>query len=222
MNVTTFIGRTEHRLLLSPIGFRLIDEFTGEAPIGSVSCVLDKRDASGSWVPTGAQARRSAGGIVIFPALSRVARRGLVGAPPETFRARFKANFYIPFYRITQDGLTFAAPPYNDEEPPANPSRVPQDVVLVPAPSYPFSSEVRVLRGVVTGPDGEVADAEVSRGNTERVLTDPRGGYALPLRQTSLHTPVVIDATDHRTGRVGQITVTLPDALGRDQPIAIS
>jgi hypothetical protein len=222
MNVTSFIGNTERRLLVSPIGFRLINELTGDAPIGRVTSELDRRDASGQWVPMNVRAQRNASGIVIFPALTRTARRGLASVPPGSFRARFNADFYIPIYRVTEDGVAFDAPPYNDEEAPAILNRVPQDVMLAPAPAYPFPAEWRVLRGVVTGAAGPVADAEVSRGNTVRVLTDPRGGYALPLRQTKLNTPVVIDATDHRTGRVGQITVTLPDALGRDQPIAIS
>jgi hypothetical protein len=222
VNALTLIDGIERRLLLSPIGFRLIDDLTGTAPVGRVSCMLDRRDASGQWVPTDVRPQRTAGGIVIFPGLSRTTRRDVAGLPAQSYRARFSADFYIPVYRVTQDGVTFDAAPYNDEVEPANPRRVPLDVMLAPAPGYPFAPEMRVLRGAVTGPPGPVGDAEVARGNTERVLTDPQGCYALPLRQEKLHVPIVIDATDHRGGRVGQITVTLPDALGSDQRIAIS
>ena len=217
-----FVATSGSRLSASPIGFRLIDDLTGVAPFGRVGCVLDTKDGAGAWVPSGVLAQRSASGVVIFPNLGRTARRGLAGAAPQRFRARFTAEFYIPLYVATQDGLEFDAPLYNDEEPPPGLTGIPHDVVLVPAPSAPCAPELRVLRGAVRGADGPVANVEVSRGNVDRVLTDPRGDYALPLRLPPLIGQITIDATDHRTGRVGHVTVTLPDALDRGQLIAIS
>jgi hypothetical protein len=65
-------------------------------------------------------------------------------------------------------------------------------------------------------------NAEVARGNTERVLTDESGSYALPLRLTPNNVPVVIDAVDHHSGENGQITITLPADLGTDNVILIA
>jgi hypothetical protein len=157
----------------------------------------------------------------LFPELGRTARRGLGGAPVQRFRARFAAEFYTPLYQSTQDGMEFDVHPFNDAEPPPGLSGIPQDVVLVPAPNFPFTPELRVLRGTVSGAEGPVANAEVSRANDDRVLTDTRGEFALPLRQAPLTGQVTIDAADRRTGRIGQITVTLPDALVAGQLIAI-
>ena len=67
-----------------------------------------------------------------------------------------------------------------------------------------------------------MVNAEVSRGNTERVLSDEQGSYALPLRLTPDNTPVAIDAVDHISGEHGQITVTLPADLGGSKLIVIA
>ena len=92
---------------------------------------------------------------------------------------------------------------------------------MTPAPAFPFPRSLKLLRGQVIGSSGPIADAEVSQPNIECVVTDRKGCYALPLRQVPNGKPVEINATDHRTRRVGHITIVLPDALGRSQPITI-
>ena len=220
--MSLFVAIAGRRLSASPIGFRLIDDLTAAAPLGRVTCVLDARTDAGTWVPSGVPAARSASGIVIFPGLGRTARRGLSGAPPRRFRARFAAEFYIPLYAALQEGLEFDAPPYNDEEPPPGLTGIPQVVVLVPAPNHPFPPELRVLRGAVRDAAGPVAHTEVSRGNVDRVLTDTNGEFALPLRLPPRRGAITVDATDHRTGRAGQLVLTLPAALDHSQLIALS
>jgi hypothetical protein len=219
--VTALAALSGTFLTLSPVGFRLIDDMSGQAPIGLVRCKLEVSDGAGAWVPTGIVASRSLGGIVIFPGLGRVARRGLAEAQSQRYRAGFDAEFYRPQYRVLQEGLEFDVAPYNDAEPPPGLNGVPLDVVLVPASNFPFPPELRVLRGTVRFGSNAVSDAEVSRGNVDRTLTDARGEYALPLRLPPLTGQITIDATDHRTGRVGHVDVNLPGALGIGQPIAI-
>jgi hypothetical protein len=47
----------------------------------------------------------------------------------------------------------------------------------------------------------------------ERVLSDERGVFALPLRWAPFSGNVVLDAIDHRTGRTDQLTLALPQDL---------
>lgn len=213
--------------LYSPIGFRLIDEFTGRPPIGPIVIDLDIKDGA-DWRPTGIVAGRSMSGIVIFPRLGR--RADPVGALPETYRIRISAEFYRPFYCLTADGIEFTVYPYNDTNPPTdytvNPPLVikPQvrDEKLIPGVNYPFPTHVRVLRGKVIDAAGQpIVHAEVVRDNTERAVSGEKGAYALPLRWTVNGVSVPIDATDHRTGLTGTINITLPADLGSSQTISI-
>jgi hypothetical protein len=222
MTIASFKAYDGRKLTVSPVGFRLIDELTGRAPLGTISCALDAMTSGGAWAASPVTASRNAAGIVIFPDLGRTARRGLSGAVPLRFRARFVADLYIPLFFAVQDGLEFTASLFNDEEPPPGLTGIPQDVMLVPDVTYPFTPEIRVLRGEVRDAAGPVARVEVSHTVAERVVTDARGCFALPLRQVPLAGDVTIDATDHRTGRAGSITVTLPDALDAGQIISIS
>jgi hypothetical protein len=209
------------RLTYSPVGFRLIDDITGREPIGAITCSVLIQDASSQWHPTDLQPVRSASGILIFPGLGRASFPATT--QPRSYRAVLAAEFYRPYYAAQQDGLDFKDIPYNDDQPIQNPVGISQDVVLVPATNYPFPAYVRVLRGIVRDASGKpVSNVEVHRGNNERVLSDERGAYALPLRLDPNNTPIPIDAVDHRTARTGQITVTLPADLAKNQVITLN
>jgi hypothetical protein len=210
---------SERSLQVSPIGLRLIDDLTGQGPIGETGCVLSIEDQSGQWRKTDLRAARNAGGFLIFPGLGR--SREVAGQPPRRYRAEITAAFYRPFYPNQQNGIEFDVYPFNDDNPPAQGPTL-RDVLLMPAPNYPFPPHLRVLRGEVRGAAGPAVNAEVSRGMTERVLTDAKGSYALPLRLTPNNTPVAIDAIDHSTGETGQINVTLPADLGINKVIVIA
>jgi hypothetical protein len=209
----------ERSLQCSPVALRLIDDLTGQGPIGKTDCVLFIEDAPGQWRKTGLRPLRNAGGFLIFPGLGR--SREVAGQPPRRYRAEISAEFYRPFYPGPMDGVEFDAPPFNDDNPPAQPPSL-RDVLLVPATNYPFAPHLRVLRGQVRNAAGPTVNAEVSRGNTERVLTDEKGSYALPLRLTPNNTAVAIDAIDHTTGENGQISITLPADLGGNKVIVIA
>ncbi|MGH9719392.1 MAG: hypothetical protein ACRD8O_04220 [Bryobacteraceae bacterium] len=215
------IDTSERVEMFTPIAFRLLDDFTGLAPIGSSQYFLDLSDGVGGWLPLTQQPRRSARGILAYPRLDR--RLEVIGAPPRHYRFRLTADLYRPFYLANLDGIEFDSFPYNDVEPPAAFAAVTTDVVLTPAAQYPYPAHVPVLRGVVEDAAGErVRDVIVTEGIRERVLTDERGEFALPLRWVPENTPTPIDAEDQRTGRTGTIMIAIPAALGISQTITIT
>ncbi len=213
----------ERSELYSPIGLRLLDELTGERPIGRVEAFLDVRDVLGgaAWRATGIQPVRTPGGVVAWPGLER---RADAGGPPRHYRVRITADFYRPIYPSSPyDGFEFDAFPWNDTNPPRTITRFPQDAKLAPAPGYPFPPFVPVLRGRVVDAAGKpVADADVKLAKRERVLSDERGEFALPLRFAAFGVPLDIESEHRPTGRHGDLLVTLPAALGKSQTISIS
>jgi hypothetical protein len=215
--------------LYSPVGLRLIDDFTGRPPFGRIRASLDIIDATAGWRSTVIEPITTPSGVLAYPGLER--RSEVIGLPPRRYRVRLDAEFYRPLYRLNAEGIEFEAFPYNDSNPPTdyrvNPPQAvitrAQDVNLEPAANYPFPPHVRVLRGKVVDSSGRpVVDAEVKRGATERVLSGDNGEYALPLRWAVNGVSIPIDAIDQRTGRMGTINITLPQALGGGQTIIIS
>jgi hypothetical protein len=166
---------------------------------------------------------RTMSGVLAFLGLGRSA--AVLGMSPLHYRAVIEAEYYRPFYAAKSDGKEFDVFPFNDDNPPAKLVTLPQDLVLVPAPTYPFPANLRVLRGRVQDNNSRpVANTEVSLGNTERVLSDENGEFALPLRLSPKTGSIKIDATDHRTVpvRQGDITINLPADLGKINPITIT
>jgi hypothetical protein len=209
----------ERSELYSPVGLRLLDEMTGERPIGRVEAFLDVRDGT-AWRATGIQAVRTPGGVVAYPGLER---RADVSGPPRRYRVRLTSELYRPVYPSPLfDGFEFQAFPWNDTNPPRTITGFPRDVKLAPAPGYPFPSFVPVLRGrVLDTAKKPVADAEVLFAN-ERVLSDERGEFALPLRFAAFGPLLTIETVHRPTGRRGSFKITLPAALGKSQTISIS
>jgi hypothetical protein len=220
--VTIWIqAAAERTKLYSPIGLRLLDDFTGATPLGRVEAYLDARDASGNWNATGVSAVKTPSGVVSYPGLERHAN--VAGLPSRHYRVRLEAEFYVPLYQRNSDGIEFDAFPYNDDHPPATLNVGTQDAVLTPAPNYQIEGHIPVLRGVVVDAANKpVTNALVTQGSKERVLTDSRGTFALPLRWVAANTPVPVDAVDERTGRAGTLTIQLPGSLSKSQKIQIS
>ncbi|HEV7408820.1 MAG TPA: carboxypeptidase-like regulatory domain-containing protein [Bradyrhizobium sp.] len=215
------MSSAERSLTFSPVGLRLIDDVTAQAPLGKTDCVLFVEDVPGQWRKTELRPVRSAGGFFIFPGLGR--SREVAGQPPRHYRAMITAEFYRPFYATLDGGVEFDVFPYNDDQPPAQPPQL-LSLVLVPAPNYPFPSHLRVLRGHVFDAAGDpVSNAEVSHNVNERVLTDKNGAYALPFRaNTPNNIQFDILAEDHVNSEHGEIAVTLPADLGIQHDISIS
>jgi len=210
----------ERWLLYSPIGLRLLDDITGKMPLGSVKAVLDRRDSAGNWQETKIKAVMTPSGNLTYP---RLERHPDVSGPARRYRVRIEADFYAAMYRATRDGIEFDVFPYNDSNPPRTlPPPLPQDVTLTPASNYPFQPHIPVLRGRVVDVNNEpVADSIVQQGLQERVVTDTRGVFALPLRWVQPNVQVFIDATHPRTGRVGSIPIKIPQDLGQNHHISI-
>lgn len=220
--MTTWVTTTpfEGLILYSPVGLRLLDELTSEAPIGNVQATLDILDANATWRQTDIPEVLTPSGVITYPGLER--HHDITGLQPRQYRVRLSADYYIPYYQGSQDGITFTADPYSDTQPPANAVVISTDTPLLPATNYPFATYIPVLRGVVVdAANNPVPNAFVTQGNLERVLTDSRGTYALPLRWVAPNTAVPVDASDQRTGRTGQIQIQLPGSLGKNQSISI-
>lgn len=211
---------TEGLILYSPVGLRLLDELTSEAPLGSVQVILEILDPNATWRKTDILEARTPSGVIAYPGLER--HQDITGLQPQQYRVKLSADYYIPYYQGTGDGIEFTADPYSDTQPPANVVVISTDTPLLPASNYPFASYIPVLRGVVVdAANNPVPNVFVTQGNLERVLTDSRGTFALPLRWVALNTPVTIDANDQRTNRTGQIQIQLPASLGTNQTISI-
>ena len=223
----TFVAiRGASRRVFSPIGLELVDDFlttptspSPAMPLGPIKAQLDIDDGAGNFIPTDASAVITSQAVLTFPGIGRTPRPSI--ASPTTYRVRIESPQYRPLYRATVDGITFVAPPWNDDEPA---SLVPTfgRAVLLPAFNYQFPSYTPLLRGEVVDTLGEpVPDALVIESTTgARALTDERGAFALALRWVPPGN-ATIDASD-RFGHTGSISVVLPADLAHGQLIAIS
>jgi hypothetical protein len=179
------------------------------------------RLANGEWQQADIDAVRTASDVLIYPGLGRSAH--VTTQPPARYRVRLEASFYRPDYLLNIDGIEFDAYPYDDKTPPALFPSSPRNLFMMPSTTYPFPGHVRVVRGRVVDVNGNaVVNAEVTESAQERVLSDERGGFSLPLRWPALTAVVQIDALDHRSGRSGQLSITLPADLAVGHVITIT
>ena len=211
----------ERSELFSPIGLLPVDDITGRPPVGALRAFLDALQANGSWRQTDLRPKITRGGVIAYPALGR--KRQPLTQPPRRYRVRVEADHYIAAYRRDQDGIEFDALPYDDNNPPQSAPGMPDPLVLMPGPTYPFPGHLLVLRGVVVDAAGApVRDAELSIGTTRRALSDARGSFALCAPRPTAPTVIQVDAADLRTGRVGGLAVQFPQGLVANIQIAIS
>lgn len=220
--IRLFPGETTR--VYSFIGLQLIDDFTGDAPIGRVKALLDIRDGN-TWRPTGIAPVLTASGALVYPKLGRVPNPA--AQPDQRFRVRVEAEFYRPRYTAPAEGFEFVVRPHNDSNPPASVPLGMTKEILFPAANYPFPAEVPVLRGrvVALGPGGlklPVPGTRVSEDGRQTVLTDDRGEYALPVRWKKPGVAFPVDAAHPPTGRTGTVSVTLPGDIERSRDITIA
>lgn len=201
---------------------RLVDDFTGLAPIGRLSFELEA-DRAGTWVAVARRPVLTPSGFVGFPGLGFTAQP--VGKPAVRHRVRVSSDLYRPLYGAFPGptSIEFDVHPYNTDHPPASPIPVPcPDIFLLPAAPYPFPREVPVLRGRVVDPAGDaVTDAFVVEGARERVLTDRRGVFSLPLRWIASGAFAWVDVVD-RAGHTATVIVNVPSDLDREHLIPVS
>ena len=217
----------ERTLTYSPMGLRLVDDLTGQAPLGRLRFELHASDGTGGWTKTDVKAVVTPSAVVTFPSLGRV---GDVTRPPRIYRFHVSAEFYRPEYPDpinpqnppSLDHYEFQADPYNDSNEPQNRITGPGDLILIPKPNYPFPAGVPVLRGRVLTPTGEpYRDAEVRRGPTHNAYSDERGEFALTLLHVPPNTPTPIDVEHKATNQQKTVQVTLPADLASSFDITL-
>jgi hypothetical protein len=208
--------------LFSPIGLQLVDDMTDGDPVGAVRATLDRQETANTWTTTKIKGVHTPAGIVAYPGLGRTSNP--VGKPAVTYRVRLDADFYVPVYRATADGIQFQAYPYNDANDPQQFATTATETRLTPAPAYPFASHIPVLRGTVKdGSGARVPDVLVFWGtapNQERCITAADGGFALPLRLAT--GAITVSAIDQRTGRHKDQQIALPGDLAKSWTLVIS
>jgi hypothetical protein len=211
----------ERRILSSPVGLELVDDFTGGPPLGKVRATIARNDGTAEaplWVALDVKPVLTPSGLLAYPGLNRHPFP-VNGEPIRQFRIRLTADYYRPFYPPGDDSFTFDAPAFNDVHPPPRPTRL--RAVLSTGVCYPFPAEVPVLRGQVVDAATQqpISNAEVRDGHLTTVLSDERGEFALPMREAPLGVDLDIDAI-HGTKK-GTLTVKLPDDLGHNLLIEI-
>jgi len=212
---------TERWLLYSPIGLRLLDDLTGTTPELRIEAKLEFEESPGVWLELKRKAVITPSGVLTYPGLGRSA--AAAQQPVIRHRVLLESDFYRPRYLETMGGIEFDVHPYDDQSPPAVIPSLPQDTTLLPSTSYPFPGHLRVLRGTVHDANASpVAHVGISLGNQERVLSDERGAFALPLRWPALTAAITVDANDQRGNRTGQLNVQLPGDLSHGHTITVN
>jgi hypothetical protein len=206
----------ERLVMRSPIGLRLVDEFTGRPPIGEVRAHLELQDAQGNYQPTDIAGVLTPSAVVTYPGLGR--RRSPLSAQPRRYRVSFEADLYYPLYSATPngtpDGIVFVDQPYDDVVIPAAAPPL-LDLALLPGPNYPFEGRYPVIRGVVRDAAGvRVKGARVWHGQKERVISGDKGAFSIGLRWVQAAQAQIFANDDQ--GHVGNVVVDVTDPNSRD------
>ena len=210
----------DRRVTHCPVALVLRDEFTGGGAVSEPTLQLD-RQVGGNWLPAEVAPVRTASGIYAWPGLGR--SLDPAAQPSANVRVRITLAGQIPLYRPTDDGLSFAVPAYNDAQPPNASPLMPEVVLLLPGPSYPFIPSLRVLRGRILDPAGQpVDDALIVADGVERAISGAGGAFSLPLRWQHLVAAVSINVTHPRSGRAALVSANLPGALARNFDITVN
>jgi len=211
----------EQWLLYSQIGLRLVDEFTAKPLKYPVSTTLEYQDSVGEWHTVKRDPVVTPNGLISYPSLGRSDHTA--SQPVLRHRVLLHSDFYRPDYLLNSDGIEFDIYPYDDFSPPAVIPTHPQTVLMFPSTVYAYPNHLRLVKGLVQDSLGDpVANVEVSEGTRERILTDKRGAFTLPLRWPANNASVMLDALDHRSGRNDSININLPDDLYQGHTFTIT
>jgi len=192
----------------------LVDDHTGSPPIGEATVSLEISDGAG-WRKVARSAVVTALGTYAFPKLEK--RGDSRNAPPRKYRLTVAASDYTPYYRFDRDGIVVDVYPYDDDRAPAVLPFRPEIIALYPAGNYPFAANAPVIFGKVVDSTGEPVPFALVECNSDRVLTDERGAFVLPMGRSPAAL-VVVDASD-RNGHAASIPVTVPQGLGQHYTI---
>ena len=212
---------TEHCIAVSPVWLRLIDTYTGQAPVGQVLVAVERREAS-HWVPVDVRYELKPTGDLAFANLGRV-RRDEAGRPL-AFRVTVTAERTISETTSGAPSALLNVITWYQDAPPAGPGV--QVIRCYPAPDYRYGPGVPLLSGrVALANAGWVARARVrvtetalGKTLTEEVRTSDEGWFRLPLRWSSGSTQISAD----RSGASGSVTINVPNDLGSIVSVTIS
>jgi hypothetical protein len=208
------------RFQITPVGVRLLDDFTGKPPSSTVGVTLEADGGAAGWLRADHPPTFTPSGRVAFLGLGRTVNP--TGKPVVRHRVSVRADGLLPLYGPAPDveHVEFDVHPFDDAHRPAAPPAL-LDVFMLPATDYAFPAEVLVARGRVVLAGVPVARALVTFLNLERVLSDDRGEFALPLRWAARGTTIQIDAADG-AGHVGGVSVAIPGGLRHALEIQIA
>jgi hypothetical protein len=212
----------ERRVTRSPLWIRLLDEFADRPVTTGLEVTLERLD-DGRWVEAVERPTITSSGDIAFVGLGRAREPELVGN--RSYRVRVDVAGYRPDYPPPGGGLIAVVAAWNPERPPTSEVLL-RVLPLLPATSYPFAPRTPLLNGSVRDTAGRpVSDAEVSASLTvnginrrERVLSDERGAFRLPLRWAAGATR--IDAA--KGTLTGAVTVTVPADLSATHVITLA
>ncbi len=212
----------------SPVWIRLVDTFTGRAPVrlvgavaaGSVTLTVERRDGA-QWKPAPAPVTVKPTGDLAFVNLGRV-RRGQ--APTQTdYRFTVAVDGSVTETVNREPSVVVPVTTWSADSPPVTPPV--QEIRCYPAPDYQFGPGVPLVSGTVAQAGSPAAGARVrvtetvaGRTLVEEVRTNASGWFRLPLRWSSGATQIDAD----RAGANGSQSINIPADLGSVVRITIS
>lgn len=219
----------ERTIRLGVFAVRLVDAFTGTEPIGMVQSALEVKRPDGTWIEVDVVPTRTSNGAFAYSLLALAENASKI--QPGTFpslsdgdfpsvgevRVRFETELYLPAYLPNSDAF--------------EPSlKKVSELLLYPAPNYPFPTSARVARGLVTDSNGSALPlAEVVATNpagggpiVEQIgsVSNSNGEFAIPIIRTLETTTMRFEATDASGTR--STFVDLPVATALSQLVQIT
>jgi hypothetical protein len=193
----------------------LVDDHDPELPVTAATVSIEIADGTG-WRKLDRAPVVTAFGTYAFPKLEK--RGDARNVPSRKYRLSVYAPGYTPYYRFDRDGVVIDVYPYDDDRPPAVPPTRPEIIPLYPAADYPFGASAPLIYGTVLDNTGAPAPFVLVECNNDRVLSDARGAFVLPLGRSPAG-PIVVDATDRNGNAATPLPVTVPQGLGKHYTI---
>jgi hypothetical protein len=210
----------DRRVAFAGVALDLRDEYAITGAFGDIRLTLDLQEGA-DWRETTLTPVRNSGGIFVYTGIGRHVDPAVT--PQFRGRVRIEAEFYRPGFQAIEDAIVFDVPTYNDGVPPAFTPLNPQTVLMLPTAGYPFPGYVRRIGGRVLNALGTpMPNALIEADVVERVISDERGAFTLPLRWQAPVGAVNVVVAHPRSG-LGAIKVfNLPGDLAGNQDIIVT
>lgn len=208
------------RVAFAGIALDLRDEYAVTAAFGDIRLTIDLQDGA-DWHETTFRPVRNPGGIYVYTGIGRHVDPAVTAQ--FRVRVRIEAEFYRPGFQAVDDAIAFDVPTYNDDVPPAFSPLIPETVLMLPTAGYPFPGHVRRVRGrILDVPGTPMANALVEADGVERVISDERGAFTLPLRWQAPAGVVNVVVAHPRSGLGAHEVFNLPGDLAGNHDITVT